>query len=128
MLGPGSFPNSEVLDSSKGDDAGDRKEFSGGAATVPECQDGMKLKARERLIKGVKSKNPKLVSGFHEFFKPLFLPRPCLQTYNCELAKQALSESGGSRGGTHEDSSEGTEMVMNSAFGLSFQRQILLFV
>ncbi|RCN41285.1 hypothetical protein ANCCAN_12746 [Ancylostoma caninum] len=104
LAAPGSDPNVEESGNSEEYSGGDRQASSDGQAAIPKCEDGMKQNARERLVRGVKSKNPDL-------------------TYKCYLAEQALLELRGSSGGTHHNrASDGTDTGMGSSHGLLFQR------
>ncbi|KAL6741556.1 hypothetical protein Aduo_014797 [Ancylostoma duodenale] len=106
MTAPGSDLDPEELGTSGERGGGDRQSSSGGQGAIPKCQDGMKPNARDRLVKGVKTKanNPNL-------------------KYNCDLAKHALLEAGGSPGGApHHGRSGGPDTGMGSSFGLSFHR------
>ncbi|KAL6741195.1 hypothetical protein Aduo_014473 [Ancylostoma duodenale] len=77
---------------------------SGDEVTIPECNDGMKTGARKRLVTSVTTKNPRL-------------------RYDCQLSRQASSESGGSFGGTREESPDETNMHSTTGLGLAFQEE-----
>ncbi|KAL6741198.1 hypothetical protein Aduo_014476 [Ancylostoma duodenale] len=92
---------SEESLSTKKHHLGDLQGLADGKQRIPDCGDGMKPKTRERLVKTIQAKNPKL-------------------EYDCRLEEEALLGYTGSFGSAHEEAPAQPRMSISSGLELSY--------